>query len=104
MLTISKRLGRVDRFSRANAFGAAGTLFAGGAFAGAFGLEPFLSQKPKPGTESQLIYFGALGVAVLIAGLCLLAFVVARKERSDTVAAIKEDLDGLLEGELHNDT
>jgi hypothetical protein len=101
LLTISRRLGRVDRFSRANIFGAVGTLFAGAALAGAFGLFPFLSQKENPDLSARLIYFGSLGAAVLIALLCGIGFLVARKERSDTVAAIKEDLDELLKGELH---
>lgn len=104
MLTISNRLGRVDRFSQAHAFGAAGTLFAGGALAGIFGMYAFLAQKPNPDLAARLIYFGSLGIAVLVAGLCFLGFVVARKERSDTVGAIKEDLDELLKGELHNAT
>src|ERR1700722_5066128 len=96
LLTISNRLGRVDRFSRANAFGAAGTLFAGGALAGTFGLYAFLAQKPNPDLAARLIYFGSLGIAVLVAGLCFLGFVAARTERSDTVGAIKEDQDELL--------
>lgn len=104
LLGISRRLGRVDKRPRGRVYELAATLVAGGMIGGAFGLIPFLDQTPNPGTVDRLIYFGLLGVAALIAYVCLRASKDAGAERSETVVAIKEDLDQLLEGSLRDDT
>jgi hypothetical protein len=100
LMTISRRLGRLDRRPRGQLYDWAGTLLLGGAVGGGFGLIPFLEQKPNPDTVDRLIYFGLLGVAVLVAYVCFRAARDARAERADTVVAIKEDLDELMEGSL----
>lgn len=104
LLGISKRLGRVDNKPRGRGWEIAATLLIGGVLGGAFGLLPFLDQTPNPGTVDRLIYFGLLGFGVLLARLCWRAAKDTDGERADTVAAIKEDLDQLMEGSLQNET
>jgi hypothetical protein len=100
LLGISKRLGRVDKKPRGRLYEVIAILFAGGLLGGAFGLLPFLAQKPSPSVVDKLIYFGLLGFAAAIAFVCWRASKDTDAERTDTVVAIKEDLDQLLEGSL----
>jgi hypothetical protein len=104
LLSISRRLDRVKNKPRGRAYEIAATLLVGGVIGGAFGLLPFLAQRPNPDTVDRFIYFGLLGVGLLLARVCWRAASDMSEERTDTVAAIKEDLDHLLEGSLHNDT
>lgn len=101
LLNISRRLGRLDNRPRSRFYEAAATLFAGAVLGGGFGLIPFLDQKPNPGTVDRLIYFGLMVLAGVVAYLCWRASRDTDAERSDTVDAIKDDLDQLMEGSLH---
>jgi hypothetical protein len=69
----------------------------GAVLGGGFGLVPFLSADPGPSHSQRLAYFGLLGVAALSGIGFGLAGLAIKGERDDSVAAIKEDLDDLLD-------
>ncbi len=104
LLTISRRLGRVDERPRGRLWEVAATLLAGSVTAGAIGLIPFLGQQANPDTVERLIYFGLLGVGVGAAYLCFRASRHIKEANSDTVLAIKADVDLLLEGSIDDGT
>lgn len=100
LVAISKRLGRLDNRPRGRRWEVVATLLAGGVIAGGVGLLPFLEQAKNPSTVDRLIYFGTLGLMAIGAYVCWRASRDMGDERTDTVRAIKDDLDQLLEGSL----
>jgi hypothetical protein len=94
--TISARLGRVCEPSRARWFAGAAVLALGGAVGGGFGLIPFLSTTPAPSSSATILYAALVGVGLVAALLCGLAYRALHVERADSVGAIKEDLDRML--------
>ena len=96
MQTISDRLGRLcgHKVDLAAVFATAALLVAGGIVGGLIGLFPFLSSSPAHTTK---VYYGiTLIVAAVFAILLWLARLAIKKERAESIQAIKEDLDKIL--------
>jgi len=77
-------------------FRGAAILLLGGVLGGAFGLIPFLSTDPSPSRASKVVYFGLLGVGVLLSAICGAAGLAIKSERDESVSSIKEAVDDLL--------
>jgi hypothetical protein len=95
---VSTRLGRVTKISWAAVFASFGVLVLGAAFGGIYGLIAFLDSTPNPSVQERALYFGALGVGLLIGGGSIVGSFFMRKERSESVRDIKADLDKKLGG------
>lgn len=97
MYSISERLGRLcNAGSPDRHFGAAAALCFGGLIGGLFGLIPFYSAEPGPDQMAQVLYFAVLSLVLLAAVIASVASVAIREVRTESAAAIKEDLDRML--------
>ncbi|HEY7830254.1 MAG TPA: hypothetical protein VIC06_06785 [Solirubrobacteraceae bacterium] len=97
LMTFSTRLGRLGQRQRDRLFANLSMLFAGGAVGGFFGFYAFTSTKPSPSGHAEALYIALLGAALALALCCGCASRCIREEREESVRAIKEDIDTLLE-------
>jgi hypothetical protein len=101
---VSARLGRVTKLSWASVFASLGVLALGAALGGVYGLISVLDASPHPDAQERVIYFGALGVGLIVGLGSVAGAFFMRKERAETVDGIKTDLDKKLAGWVLPDT
>ena len=97
LVSLSNRLERICEASKARYFGGASVLLLGGFLGGLFGLIPFYSASDRPSRFAQTIYIGALGFALVLAIVCGVAHKMMSDERGESVSAIKQDIDDMLD-------
>jgi CHASE2 domain-containing sensor protein len=97
MESITERLGRFPRFPLAPVWGAGAAILFGAAVGGAIAGTQLSSESDKG------LYWGVVGVVVLLGVVCALAALATHSERTDSVQAIKVDLEKLLSGEVGDD-
>jgi hypothetical protein len=98
LMEVSTRLGRVTKISWAAVWATVGVLALGGVIGGIYGLIGFLDQMANPDPDERVIYFGALGLGLIIGVGCIAAACFIRGARAESVKDIKTDFDKKLAG------
>lgn len=94
--SLTDRLGRVEARPRSRVWNGAGAVLVSTSLGALLAGIPLLSSTADWDDWVIPVYAAAIGVALLVGGLCFRAARSMRDERADSVADIKTDLDRLL--------